>query len=66
MCVCVCVCFDEGVFFGFSSNGVEDLMSMFNVIAILVEEQLGSYLTHRWGTKWAYTFPKSISLKDNR
>ena len=46
-------------------NGISTLFGLFNVKAILLEEQLWYYLTHSWEDKGVHTFPKGICLKVN-
>ena len=42
-----------------------NLCRLFNVKAILLEEQYGYYLTHRWEDEGVHTFPKVICSKVN-
>ena len=42
-----------------------NLCRLFNAKAILLEEQLWHYLTHRWEDKGVHTFPKGIFPKVN-
>ena len=44
-------------------NGISTLFRLFNVKAILLEEQY--YLTHSWEDKGVHTFPKGICPKVN-
>ena len=45
--------------------GISTLFRLFNVKAILQEEQLWYYLTHSWEDKGVHTFPKGICPKVN-
>ena len=46
-------------------NGISTLFRLFNVKAILIEEQQWYYLTHSWEDKGVHTFPKCIFPKVN-
>ena len=46
-------------------NGISTIFRLFNAKSILLEEQLGYYLSHSWENKGVHTFPKGICPKMN-
>ena len=53
------------VWFGFFVQWHINLPGLCNTEAIILQGQYWYYLTHRWGYKGLYTFPRSISFKKN-